>query len=384
MDCSLLSFYMRFSIVAIGTELTTGDLVDSNSAWISERLFELGYTPSLHISVPDSDESIISALNFAAGQSDLLFVTGGLGPTEDDRTRSCIASWTSRPLQLDLAADERVRNKITKRGLSLTAGHRFQCTFPKGSALMTNAVGTADGFYLDSLQNLMRLYVLPGPPRELKAIWADHIDAWVTSHRPQESDQQSIKRFFFVSVAESEMADLIEPLFKQSPLTVGFRASFPLLEMKITGTQQQLRNEAALLEQTQQLTQSYVQIGNPKDCLIQLADAFWTLDDFMLIDPITNGALQEAMSSCFNSLSNQGKPYVIANFGQSSTFQLTNVLELKELTPLDVQVNFSNQGKLSTTQISLTQFASMTSERRSLHIKYLTLFFLQKCLCGEL
>ena len=91
----------KATILGVGTELTTGQIVNKNGSWISEKLIPYGVETAAHIVVPDSRELIFNALNYCAQNSDLIFVTGGLGPTSDDFTRELISEWSKTKLLFD-------------------------------------------------------------------------------------------------------------------------------------------------------------------------------------------------------------------------------------------------------------------------------------------
>ena len=120
---------MKTSILAVGTELTTGQIVNRNAAWISNQLKNIGLLTAVHITVADDRKSITEALQFCAEHSELIFVTGGLGPTSDDFTRELITEWTNLPLEFDEESWKKVKERLSTRGFPVQNFQKKQCYF---------------------------------------------------------------------------------------------------------------------------------------------------------------------------------------------------------------------------------------------------------------
>src|SRR3712207_3599998 len=130
-------------IVTIGTEILLGDLVDTNTAWLSERLATLGVGIYRHTTVGDNRARIAAALEEAAARTDLVITTGGLGPTSDDLTNECLADITGRKMVEYPEAREHVDAMFRKFGRKPTANNYKQALFPEGTRLIPNPLGTA-------------------------------------------------------------------------------------------------------------------------------------------------------------------------------------------------------------------------------------------------
>jgi molybdenum cofactor synthesis domain-containing protein len=226
----------RAATLAVGTEVTDGQILDRNSAWISERIAKVGFEVIEHRAVPDDRVRMADALRELAMRVDFLFVTGGLGPTSDDFTREVLADVFGRPLMLDESSWQRVQDKLVSRGVTPKEIQKQQCFFPTGSRLIDNPAGTAEGFAFDGTLTAggksVAVYVLPGPPSEVAAVWqngmAKEIEAVVPAdHR----DALVILRT--LGKAESEVAEIAEPLVTDTPLKVGYRAHMPYVEVKL-------------------------------------------------------------------------------------------------------------------------------------------------------
>lgn len=165
----------KASILAIGTELTTGQTTNRNAAWISSQLDSLHIETVVHITVADNHARIKEALEHCARVSQLIFVTGGLGPTTDDFTREVIASWLEKKLIFNEASWQRILNRLTGVGIPVAPSNRQQCFFPEGCEIIPNPDGTASAFSALFGQDSQAIWVLPGPPREVSAVWKNGI-----------------------------------------------------------------------------------------------------------------------------------------------------------------------------------------------------------------
>ncbi len=156
---------MRAEVVAVGTELVLGDVVDTNSAWIGRRLAEAGIDSHFQTKVGDNVERIEAALRVALGRSDAVIVCGGLGPTPDDVTREALA----RVMDVDLVRDEEVLDRIAerfeRRGRPMPASNERQAEVPKGAIVIEQRRGTAPGLVCPLGDRVV--YAVPGVPHEM-------------------------------------------------------------------------------------------------------------------------------------------------------------------------------------------------------------------------
>ncbi|MBI3723310.1 competence/damage-inducible protein A, partial [bacterium] len=165
---------MDAAIVAIGTELTTGRQVDTNSAWLSRRLMAIGVKPIFHVSCPDEKPAVIATLRDAAARAKALVVTGGLGPTEDDLTKDAVAEALAVPLELDRPSLERIEAIYARVGRPMPPSNRRQAEIPRGARILDNDCGTAPGFSIDLFG--ARLWSMPGVPREMMRMYERHVE----------------------------------------------------------------------------------------------------------------------------------------------------------------------------------------------------------------
>ncbi|MBU2913915.1 competence/damage-inducible protein A [Reichenbachiella agariperforans] len=155
-------------IITIGDEILYGQILDTNSQWISQQLDDIGVKVRRKYSISDQSEVIKTAVNESLAQSDLVFVTGGLGPTKDDLTKHSLAAMFEMPLELNQSALEDVEDIFKRFGKELTEINRQQAFLPKGSTKITNERGTAPGMWFDRDKKVV--VSMPGVPFEMKAM----------------------------------------------------------------------------------------------------------------------------------------------------------------------------------------------------------------------
>ncbi len=157
---------MQACILAVGSEMLTPFRVDTNSLYITERLNALGCDVRLKAVVADDVQELADVVGGAASWADLIVITGGLGPTEDDITRDAVARVFGLELDVDEAIVERIRQRFARRGMAMPANNRRQGMVPRGAVVLENANGTAPGLWIERGRTAVLL--LPGPPREMK------------------------------------------------------------------------------------------------------------------------------------------------------------------------------------------------------------------------
>ena len=162
---------MIASIVTVGDELLNGQTVDTNSGWLGEKLNEIGVTLSLKLSVSDTMKGIIDGLNYASERSDIILMTGGLGPTKDDITKVAIAEYIGDTMSFSDATYERIAGFFKARQRPMLEAHKQQCYMPSTALLVNNPLGTAPGMWISHNDKI--ILSLPGVPREMKGIMSE-------------------------------------------------------------------------------------------------------------------------------------------------------------------------------------------------------------------
>jgi nicotinamide-nucleotide amidase len=156
---------MQVCIIAVGSEMLTPFRVDTNSLVVTERLNAIGGDVRLKVVVGDDVEELAGVLRSAAEWADLVVITGGLGPTEDDITRDAVARVMNVPLDIDERILEGLRGRFATRGLQMAENNRRQAMVPRGATVLDNPNGSAPGLWLE--HGSTTFVVLPGPPREM-------------------------------------------------------------------------------------------------------------------------------------------------------------------------------------------------------------------------
>ena len=216
-------------IVTIGTEMLLGDLVDTNTAWISQRLASLGVSMYRHTTVGDNNERIIGALKDAASRADLVVTTGGLGPTSDDLTNACLGTLTGRPMVEYPEARRHIDEKFAKFGREPTPSNYKQALFPEGTRLIPNPLGTAPGALVEWEGTLFA--TLPGVPAEMKRMFEETLEPLIREH----SDGSIVsKTLHFAGIGESALAEKVQEFLDASDPTVAPLAGQGRVRLRIT------------------------------------------------------------------------------------------------------------------------------------------------------
>ncbi|MFN4258051.1 MAG: competence/damage-inducible protein A [Gemmataceae bacterium] len=164
---------MKAEIISIGSELTSGQNLDTNSQWLSRRLAELGIAVGWHTTLADDLDDNIEAFRLAARRAGLVLSTGGLGPTQDDLTRQALASAAGVELAFDPASFERIQAMFARRNRPMPEANRVQALFPAGAEAVPNELGTAPGIWMRLGQTWIA--AMPGPPSEMHAMFENQI-----------------------------------------------------------------------------------------------------------------------------------------------------------------------------------------------------------------
>lgn len=226
---------MHAIILSIGDELVLGQTVDTNSAYLSAELASRGIMTKYHQTVADDEAAIRDAFLWASQQAELLIVTGGLGPTEDDLTRQALAAAMGVELVVDEASLKEITDFFARRGRVMPDRNRIQAMQPRGAKAIANSCGTAPGIEVQF--NRAKVFVTPGVPSELFAMFrlsiAPYLDQLAAS-------QPALRRTILTQkvntfgMGESDVADKLGSLMdrKRNPL-VGTTVSDGLVSVRV-------------------------------------------------------------------------------------------------------------------------------------------------------
>src|SRR5438270_9541647 len=139
---------MKAEIISVGSELTSGQNLDTNSQWLSQRLAEVGVAVGWHTTIADDLDANVEAFRIAARRARLVLITGGLGPTQDDLTREALAKAAGVELVFHQESFEQIQAMFARRHRTMPERNRVQAMFPAGAEVIPNAFGTAPGFWM--------------------------------------------------------------------------------------------------------------------------------------------------------------------------------------------------------------------------------------------
>lgn len=281
-------------LLAIGTEITSGEISNSNGAWLSERLEDLGFEVRTHVVVPDDRALILESLNWLSRDTALLVVTGGLGPTSDDFTREVLAEWQGSSLEFNEEVWQDMNRIYQERGLNIRPSHRQQCHFPADSEILHNPVGTAHGFSFR--RGRMLVAVLPGPPREIEGMWEAGVRNLVLQFAPEKAND--LRTWTCFGVTESEAAEVTEQVIHGSGLKVGYRASLPFVKVKLWVP----RGSSDALDVVTKMEEAlapWIVARDREDTLTPLLQA-WREQPFVhVVDGVTQGRLASRLAGAY-------------------------------------------------------------------------------------
>ncbi len=198
---------MRTSILAVGTELLFGQTVNTNASYLSDKLNHMGFDVMYHFVVGDNPQRLKEKLSEAFIDTDLVILTGGLGPTQDDLTKETVAELMGRGLYLDENVMAQLSGFFEKRGRKMSENNIKQAYLPKGCTPFYNASGTAPGFAL-SVDGKTAI-CLPGPPRELKWLWENGVREYLEQFMDRKMFYRVIRT---IGIGESDLETLLMPV----------------------------------------------------------------------------------------------------------------------------------------------------------------------------
>jgi len=222
----------KAAILSTGDELTTGRVVDTNSAAIADQLSAAGIEVVAVLKVGDDRDRLVWALGEARELGDLVIGTGGLGPTADDLTTERVAQFLGCKLQLDESVAKSLKQRFEARGFAWTANNIKQALFPEGCTIIPNPIGTAPGFRVTMGQGKTLIW-LSGVPQEMTVMLSETVMPWV-AHQRGEAEQISTCTFKIHGLTESKLDDILKSVELGPQAKLSFRAHYPDLSLHLT------------------------------------------------------------------------------------------------------------------------------------------------------
>lgn len=202
---------MKAEIIAVGTELLLGQIVNTNAQFLSERLADLGIDVYFQTVVGDNLERIVSAIEIASRRADIILCSGGLGPTMDDLTRDALSRFTGAEMVMDADSLRKIEEYFAQRGAKASDSNRRQALTLAGADSLPNDTGMAVGTALE--QNGKLYLLLPGPPRELKPMFDRYAREWLRQ-KMNETHPLFSKSLKFAGIGESALEEALADLIR--------------------------------------------------------------------------------------------------------------------------------------------------------------------------
>jgi nicotinamide-nucleotide amidase len=202
---------VRADILAVGSELLTPGRIETNAVYLTRRLLEVGIPVTVRTTVEDDREVLASALAAALRRSEIVIVTGGLGPTEDDLTREAAAQALGRPLVRDPGIVEALVARFARAGRVMAPVNEKQADVIEGAVVLPNGHGTAPGLQVD-VDGGRTLFLLPGPPSEMEPLFEAHVLPWLRTRAGRRVLRTLVLKI--AGMSESDVEQQVAPIYK--------------------------------------------------------------------------------------------------------------------------------------------------------------------------
>ena len=221
---------MKTAILTVGTEILFGQIVNTNAAFLSRQLNNLGYDVMYHYTVGDNPGRLEELIHLAFRDCDLILTTGGLGPTQDDLTKETAAQLMGKGLVMDMHSLERVEAYFKARRIEMTENNKKQALCPEGAMVLDNDNGTAPGLILE--KDGKTAILLPGPPNELIPMFEESVFPYLRKKQPEIICSQVVK---ICGIGESQVAaDIQDMIEAQTNPTLAPYAKTGEVHLRIT------------------------------------------------------------------------------------------------------------------------------------------------------
>ena len=221
---------MTVELISVGTELLLGNIVNTNAAYLAEKCADLGLSCFYQSVVGDNDERLGAVLKAALERSDIVILSGGLGPTEDDLTKEVSAKVMGRQLVMHEPSKKRIEEYFTSRNMELTENNWKQAMMPEGAIAVNNENGTAPGVIIEDGEK--KVILLPGPPNEMIPMFEKSIMPYLEGSDPEVIYSQTVK---ICGVGESKAETLIKDMIdSQSNPTIATYAKNCEVHLRVT------------------------------------------------------------------------------------------------------------------------------------------------------
>ncbi len=282
---------MKAEIISVGTEILLGEILDTNSQYLAARLPSLGIDLHYISKVGDNLSRLAQTIGRAQERSDLVLITGGLGPTEDDVTRQAIALSLGEEMYLDKETEQRLRAFFADRGFTFPERNIKQAMLIPSAQAIPNPRGTAPGWWAEKDGRIIA--AMPGPPAELQRMW--EVEVAPRLARLATGEVIVSRTLKTIGIGEAHLDEMVSPFLKSENPTVGVYAKADGVHLRLTA---KAPNEEAARDLIQPMEEELRQL---------LGDAVWGTDDDTLESVVgailkQRGLTLATMESCTGGL----------------------------------------------------------------------------------
>lgn len=338
----------RIALLATGDEISHGDILNSNSQEIAQRLFNQGMQIGTHMATPDQISEIETAIHFLLQNHRALIITGGLGPTSDDLTRYALSKAIQRELIFDTSTWNNITARLKRFGYDTPPeSNRQQALFPEGATIIPNPNGTAAGCFIEI--NNQYLFMLPGPPSECLPM----VDSIVipTLSKAQFPKIGYYRKWLLFGVSEGQIAEELDALAQSFDCVTGYRLWYPYIEFKLFSHHQ--HDFMTLVPLVEKTIQPYL-IGNGQLIASELFKKTLISQPlaFHIHDTATGGLLESVIktpetAAHLDFIAGSSADLHITIAGLQEFWQAQNVTQ----TQLEMQVTYLKESFLTKTTI---------------------------------
>lgn len=240
---------MSADLICVGNELLTGLTENSNSGFLSRRLWSMGISVRETTVVADNDEAIRNVLERSLNKSDLVIITGGLGPTDDDLTREVVAAILNRPLRLNSFWLNKMEDLFKSRGYAMPENNRKQAMVIEGSLMLENKRGTAPGAFIECVDKAIVL--LPGPPHEMQLMFDEKVVPLLTGNK--DISDSYVKTLKCIGIGESALEELVKTAGRWELPPISYIAKGFEVDLQIKGYGHKVQAQSLISEAERRL-----------------------------------------------------------------------------------------------------------------------------------
>ena len=235
---------MKTEIITVGTEILLGDILNTNTHYLSNELSNMGIDVYYQITVGDNEQRLLSQLKESFKRSDLVILTGGLGPTEDDITKEVCAKYFNMEMEFHEQSWDKIIEIHNKMNRKPTENNRKQAYFPKGSLILPNKYGTAPGCIME--KDKKTIIVMPGPPKEMKPMFDNYVKPFLLKDNKNILKSKVLR---IIGMGESKIEnDLLDLIDKQINPTIATYAKDGECTVRITAKGKNEKEVESLIE----------------------------------------------------------------------------------------------------------------------------------------